>query len=89
MKITVAWLLAVAALLHLAPTVRAQPAAGAAPPPGTVAYKCASELCEIKVDASSCKTGSLRVDRPLVEAHDVALLRWSISTPGQAFDDPP
>jgi hypothetical protein len=89
MKITVAWLLAVAALLHLAPTVRAEPAAGAAPPPGTVAYKCPSELCEIKVDASACKTGGLRVDRPLVEAHDVALLRWSISTPGQAFDDPP
>jgi hypothetical protein len=28
------------------------------------------------------------VDRPLVEAHDVALLRWSITTPGQGFDTP-
>jgi hypothetical protein len=30
----------------------------------------------------------VRVDRPLVEAHDVALLRWSMATPGQVFDEP-
>jgi hypothetical protein len=88
MKLTLARLLTVVALLPLAPTAWAQAAPGAAPPPGTAAYKCPRELCEIKVDASACKTGGVRVDRPLVEAHDVTLLRWSITPPGQGFDTP-
>lgn len=88
MKFPVAWLLAGVAMLPFAPAARSQAAAGAAPPPGTAAYKCPRELCEIKVDASACKTGGVRVDRPLVEAHDVTLLRWSITPPGEGFDTP-
>lgn len=88
MKNTVGLLLAMATLMPVALIARAQPMPAAAPPPGTAAYKCPRELCEIKVDASACKAGGVRVDRPLVEAHDVVLLRWSMAPPGSVFDDP-
>jgi hypothetical protein len=88
MKTPVAPLFAMAVLLSSAPVAWAQGQPAAKPPPGTAAYKCPSELCEIQVDASDCKTRGVRVDRPLVEAHDLALLRWSINPPGLSLDDP-
>lgn len=88
MKPTIALLITVVALLPAVPMAWAQPVAGAQPPPGTAAYKCPRELCEIRVEADDCMARGVRVDRPLVEAHDVALLRWSITADGQVFDDP-
>jgi len=88
MKTRVALLFATAVLMTGAPAALAQTLPVAKPPPGTAAYKCPRELCEIKVDAGDCRTREVRVDRPLVEAHDVALLRWSITTPGLVLDEP-
>jgi hypothetical protein len=88
MKAPVAVLVVSTVLMNGAPLAGAQGQPAAKPPPGTAAYKCPRELCEIKVEADDCKTRGVRVDRPLVEAHDVALLRWTITPPGLSLDEP-
>jgi len=88
MKICPALLLAVATLMPVVPRAVAQTVPAAQPPPGTAVYKCPSELCEIKVDADACTAGSVRVDRPLVVAHDVTLLRRSMTASGHGLDEP-
>ncbi len=59
------------------------------PPPGTATHRCGADVCAIRVEVTDCSSaGGIRLDRPVVEARDVARLQWNLVTPGFSFAVP-